>query len=251
MSSPADSKLIAALDIGSSKVSALIVTADDDGRLRVLGTDSAKAAGQARLHLRHGSERIRRARSGRTSRAYVRRDDRRVGQVWRGRLVSDVANVEVELGATRSNSRTSTSCSPAGATRSTAWAGRAPRPAGTLQIDGSMASSIRSAPRRSARGRHPRRCGRSGAAQEHRLCDPLGPFGRQGDRCFAGSGRACLFDGGKRELGVALVELGAEVTNVLPPRRWDAVGLRSIRWAKDITDDIACAFGVQRRDASG
>ncbi len=60
---------------------------------------------------------------------------------------------------------------------------------------------------------------------------------------------ACLTEE-ERELGVALVELGAEVTNVSLHAGGMLVGLRSIPLgAKDITDDIACAFGVQRRDA--
>ena len=54
----------------------------------------------------------------------------------------------------------------------------------------------------------------------------------------------------ERELGVALVELGAEVTNVSLHAGGMLVGLRSIALgAKDITDDIACAFGVSRREA--
>ena len=60
---------------------------------------------------------------------------------------------------------------------------------------------------------------------------------------------ACLSDE-ERELGVALVEMGAEVTNVSVHAGGMLVGLRSIQLgAKDITNDIACAFGVQRRDA--
>jgi cell division protein FtsA len=51
MSSPADTKLIAALDIGSSKVCALIVTADDDGRLRVLGTGQRESRGVKRGYI--------------------------------------------------------------------------------------------------------------------------------------------------------------------------------------------------------
>jgi cell division protein FtsA len=54
----------------------------------------------------------------------------------------------------------------------------------------------------------------------------------------------------ERELGVALVELGAGVTNVSLHAGGMLVGLRSIPLgARDITDDIAAAFGVQRRDA--
>ena len=49
---------------------------------------------------------------------------------------------------------------------------------------------------------------------------------------------------------MALVELGAEVTNVSLHAGGMLVGLRSIPLgAKDITDDIACAFAVKRRDA--
>ena len=43
-----DQPLIAALDIGSSKVSALIVTRDPDGRLRVLGTGQRESRGVKR-----------------------------------------------------------------------------------------------------------------------------------------------------------------------------------------------------------
>ena len=51
MSSTADTKVIAALDIGSSKVSALIVTADDDGRLTVLGTGQRESRGVKRGYI--------------------------------------------------------------------------------------------------------------------------------------------------------------------------------------------------------
>ncbi|HET7316273.1 MAG TPA: cell division protein FtsA, partial [Sphingomicrobium sp.] len=60
---------------------------------------------------------------------------------------------------------------------------------------------------------------------------------------------ACLSDE-ERELGVALVELGAGVTNVSLHYGGILVGLRSIPLgAKDISDDIAATFGVNRRDA--
>jgi len=63
------------------------------------------------------------------------------------------------------------------------------------------------------------------------------------------TGMACLSDE-ERELGVALVELGAEVTNVSLHYGGMLVGLRSIPLgARDITNDIAAAFAVQRRDA--
>src|SRR5439155_17736672 len=60
---------------------------------------------------------------------------------------------------------------------------------------------------------------------------------------------ACLSEE-ERELGVALVEMGAEVTNVSLHYGGMMVGLRSIPLgAKDITNDIAAGFAVQRRDA--
>ena len=60
---------------------------------------------------------------------------------------------------------------------------------------------------------------------------------------------ACLSDE-ERELGVALVEMGAEVTNVSVHYGGMMAGLSTIQLgAKDITNDIACAFAVQRRDA--
>ena len=48
MASPADQPLIAALDIGSSKVGALICTMTDDGRLQVLGTGQREGRGVKR-----------------------------------------------------------------------------------------------------------------------------------------------------------------------------------------------------------
>jgi cell division protein FtsA len=63
------------------------------------------------------------------------------------------------------------------------------------------------------------------------------------------SALACLSEE-ERDLGVALVELGAGVTNVSLHHGGILVGLRSIPLgAKDISDDIAASFGVNRRDA--
>jgi cell division protein FtsA len=60
---------------------------------------------------------------------------------------------------------------------------------------------------------------------------------------------ACLSDE-ERELGVALVELGAGVTNVSLFAGGMLVGLHSIAMgANDITDNIASAFGMRRFDA--
>ena len=63
------------------------------------------------------------------------------------------------------------------------------------------------------------------------------------------AGKACLGDE-ERELGVALVELGAGVTNVSVFAGGMLVGLKSLPiGASDITDDIASAFGTRRAEA--
>ncbi len=63
------------------------------------------------------------------------------------------------------------------------------------------------------------------------------------------AGYACL-TGEERDLGVALVELGGEVTNVAVYAGGMLVGLKSIpRGAGDITDSIASAFGIRRFQA--
>ncbi|MFN2258707.1 MAG: cell division protein FtsA [Parasphingopyxis sp.] len=63
------------------------------------------------------------------------------------------------------------------------------------------------------------------------------------------TGHACLSDE-ERELGVALVELGAGVTNVSLFARGMLVGLSSIpTGASDLTDAIAAEFGMRRAQA--
>lgn len=60
---------------------------------------------------------------------------------------------------------------------------------------------------------------------------------------------ACLSQE-ERDLGVALVELGAEVTNVSIHVHGRMIGMRTIPvGAADITDDIASAFGIRRSQA--
>jgi cell division protein FtsA len=63
------------------------------------------------------------------------------------------------------------------------------------------------------------------------------------------AGKACLSEE-ERELGVALVEMGAGVTNVSVFAGGMLVGLKSIPiGGLDITDDIASAFGTRRVEA--
>ena len=100
MAAPVNPQLIAALDIGSSKVGAMIAAVGEDGSLTVLGTGQRESRGVKRgfitdmslseFAVREAVELAERM-SGHT-----------VDEVWAsygaGGLVSDIANVEVELG---------------------------------------------------------------------------------------------------------------------------------------------------------
>jgi len=254
MAAPTPQQLVTALDIGSSKVSALIATRDDDGRLRVLGSGQRESRGVKRGYvtdMESSEVAVREAVESAERMSQVTIDD-----VWAsfgaGGLVSDVANVEVELGghqveqsdidellrggkgAIDSGGRTVLHAHPA-----------------LYTIDGVEGV-------KHPVGLHADRLG----VDIHVVAADPAPLrnldyvirsAHLGVRAIVASpvaaALACLTPE-ERELGVALVELGAEVTNVSLHAGGMLVGLRSIPLgAKDITDDIACAFGVQRRDA--
>ena len=100
MSAQTEQSLIAALDIGSSKVSAMIARMEEDGRLTVLGTGQRESRGVKRGFITDM------AASEFAVREAVELAERMSGltveDVWAsygaGGLVSDLANVEVELG---------------------------------------------------------------------------------------------------------------------------------------------------------
>src|SRR3546814_3630716 len=63
------------------------------------------------------------------------------------------------------------------------------------------------------------------------------------------AGYACLTDE-ERDLGVALVEIGADVTNVAVHAGGMLLGLSALPFgSSDITDAIASAFGTRRFEA--
>jgi cell division protein FtsA len=246
--------LIAVLDIGSSKVSALIVARDEDGRLRVMGSGQRESRGVKRGYVTDmdASEvAVREAVESAERMSGVTVDD-----VWAsfgaGGLVSDVANVEVELGghqveqsdieellrhgraAIDQGGRTVLHAHPA-----------------LFTIDGveGVHNPI---------GLHADRLG----VDIHVVAADPAPLknldyvirsAHLGVRAIVASPVAAALASlteEERELGVALIEMGAEVTNVSLHAGGMLVGLRSIPMgAKDISDDIACAFAVQRRDA--
>ncbi|MEO7504586.1 MAG: cell division protein FtsA [Sphingomicrobium sp.] len=254
MSANPEQPLFAALDIGSSKVSALIVTKDDDGRLRVLGTGQRESRGVKRGYVTDmvaTEVAVREAVEIAERISGVTIDD-----VWAsfgaGSLVSDIANVEVELGGHQVEQSDIDHLLEAGrgAIDRTGQLVLHAHPA-LYTIDGVEGV-------RQPIGLHADRLG----VDIHVIAADPAPL-RNIDfvirsahlgvnRIIASpvaAAMACLTPE-ERDLGVALVEMGAEVTNVSLHAGGMLVGLRSIPLgAKDITDDIACAFGVQRRDA--
>ena len=254
MSESDDQLLIAALDIGSSKVSALIATRDKEGNLRVLGTGQRESRGVKRgyiVDVEASEYAVREAVELAERMSGVTIDD-----VWAsygaGGLVSDVANVEVELGGHQIEPSDIDQLMLAG--RSAIDRGGKvilhAHPA-LYTIDG--AEGVQQ-----PIGLHADRLG----VDIHVIAADPAPLrnidyvirtAHLGVKAIVASpvaaALACLTED-ERDLGVALVELGAGVTNVSLHAGGMLVGLRSIPLgARDITDDIAAAFGVERRDA--
>ncbi|WP_118856312.1 cell division protein FtsA [Sphingomonas mesophila] len=254
MAVPPPQTPIAALDIGSSKVSALIVARDDDGRLRVMGSGQRESRGVKRGYVTDmdASEvAVREAVESAERMSGVTIDD-----VWAsfgaGGISSDVISVEVELGGHQVEQTDINQLLLEGRTA----------------IDGGQRLVLHAHPAlftidgvegvKNPIGLH---AGKLGVDIHVVAADPA-PLknldyvirsAHLGVKAIVASpvaaALACLTQE-ERELGVALVELGAEVTNVSLHAGGMLVGLRSIPMgAKDISDDIACAFAVQRRDA--
>ncbi|HVE00868.1 MAG TPA: cell division protein FtsA [Sphingomicrobium sp.] len=254
MAAPQEQQLITALDIGSSKVSALVVTPGEDGRLTVLGTGQRESRGVKRGYVTDM------AASEFSVREAVELAERMsnvtVDDVWAsygaGGLVSDVANVEVELGGhpvEQSDIEELLSAGKGAIDRNGQVVLHAhpalftiDRAQGVQQPIGLFANRLGVDIHVIAADPAPLR-----------NIDTVIRSAHLGVKAIVASpiaaALACLSDE-ERELGVALVELGADVTNVSVHYGGMLVGLRSIPLgARDITNDIACAFAVQRRDA--
>jgi cell division protein FtsA len=254
MAPGSEQPLIAALDIGSSKVSALICTRDGGGGLRVLGTGQRESRGVKRGYITDmvaSEASVREAVELAERMAAVTIDE-----VWAsygaGGLVSDLANVEVALGGHQIEQSDIDQLLAAGRS----------------EIDGGGQVVLHANPAlytidgvdgvQQPIGLHANTLG----VDIHVIAADPAPLrnvdfvirsAHLGVKAIVASpvaaAVACLTED-ERDLGVALVELGAGVTNVSLHVGGMLVGLRSIPLgAKDITDDIASAFAVQRRDA--
>ena len=254
MADSSSQTLITALDIGSSKVSALIVAPDDEGRLRVLGSGQRESRGVKRGYVTdvEASEvAVRESVEGAERMSGVTIDD-----VWAsfgaGGLTSGIANVEVELGGHQVEESDIVELLRHGR----AAIDRDEHV--VLHAHPALYSIDRADGVKNPVGLHANRLGvdiHVIAAEQAPLrnLDYIIRSAHLGVRAIVASpvaaALACL-TAEERELGVALVELGAEVTNVSLHVGGMLIGLRSIPLgARDISDDIACAFAVQRRDA--
>ena len=254
MAKAAPEGLITALDIGSSKVSAMIAQPGDGGELIVLGTGQRESRGVKRGYIADM------AATEAAVREAVEQAERIAGlnieNVWvgfsAGGLVSDVAEVEFELGGHRVEQGDIDALLAAGR-NSIDPQGRMvlhAQPA-LYTLDGLTGV-------KKPLGLHADRLG----VHIHVVAADGSPV-RNLDLCVrsahlevksiiaapVATGLACLSEE-ERELGVALVELGAGITNVSLFAGGMLVGLTSIAMgAADITDDIASAFGTRRQVA--
>ncbi len=251
---PPARNLVAALDVGTSKICALIAERTEDDGLRILGTGQRESRGVNRGFIADME------RSEMAIREAVEQAERIAGtnieQVFvgfsAGGLVSNVASVEVAIGGRRINGEDIDQLLIAGKD-SIDPQGRMLLHAlpALYTIDG--VNGVKQ-----PRGLHADRL----AVDIHIVAaDP--PPVKNLDLCVrsahlgvraivaspVAAGKACLSEE-ERELGVALVELGAGVTNVSVFAGGMLVGLKSLPFGgSDITDDIAAAFGTRRAEA--
>ncbi|MBU3077765.1 cell division protein FtsA [Sphingomonas quercus] len=246
--------LITALDIGSSKISALIAEVDEAGQLTVLGTGQRESRGVSRGYI---------ADMGATEmgiREAVEQAERIAGlnieNVWvgfsAGGLDSAIAQFEVDLGGHR--------VEQADIDDLLAEGRRAIHPDGrmVLHAQPTLYTLDGLTGVKNPLGLHADRL----AVDIHVLSADASPV-RNLDTCVrsahldvklivaspVATGMTCLSEE-ERELGVALVELGAGVTNVSLFAGGVLVGLSTIPiGAADVTDDVASAFGTRRHHA--
>ncbi|MFZ4745649.1 MAG: cell division protein FtsA [Sphingomonas sp.] len=254
MAQPRPDRLITALDIGSWKVSALIAERGDEGEINVLGTGQRESKGVRRGYIADMDA------TERSVREAVEQAERIAGtnieDVWvsfsAGGLVSNLASVEVELGGHRIEQEDIDNLLTHGR--------NAIDPEGRMVLHAQPTLYTLDGLKGVKRplGLHADTLG----VDIHVVAADGSPV-RNLDLCVrsahlevksiiaspVATGMACLSEE-ERELGVALVELGAGLTNVSLFAGGMLVGLASIPFGSaDITDDIASAFGTRRQQA--
>ena len=251
---PQQRSLVAALDVGSSKVCALIAEPAEDGKLKILGTGQRQSRGVKRgfiadmekseIAIRESVEQAERIAGTQIDQVFV--------GYSAGGMASDMAGVEVAIGGRR------IATEDVDALLATGWE--------SIKADGRKL--LHALPAyytidgvdgvKQPRGLHAEKL----AVDIHVITTDVAPW-KNLDLCVrsahlgveaivaspVAAGKACLSDE-ERELGVALVELGGGVTNVSVFAGGMLVGLKSLAiGGGDITDDIAAAFGTRRVEA--
>jgi len=254
MAQPRPDRLITALDIGSWKVSALIAERGDEGEINVLGTGQRESKGVRRGYIADMDA------TERSVREAVEQAERIAGtnieDVWvsfsAGGLVSNLASVEVELGGHRVEQEDIDNLLAHGR--------NAIDPEGRMVLHAQPTLYTLDGLKgvKKPLGLHADTLG----VDIHVVAADGSPV-RNLDLCVrsahlevksiiaspVATGLAVLSDE-ERELGVALVEIGAGLTNVSLFAGGMLVGLASIPFGSaDITDDIASAFGTRRQQA--
>ena len=247
-------KLVAALDVGSSKVSALIAEPGEEGALKILGTGQRQSQGVRRgfiadverteVAIREAVEQAERIAATTVESVFV--------GFSAGGLVSTFAGVDVPIEGRRIEKPDLDRLLSKGkdAVRADGRQLLHVLPA-LYTIDGLEGV-------KNPLGLHAEKLG----VDIHIISAEQPPVLNL-DQCVraamlgvdaivaspVAAGKACLSEE-ERELGVAMVELGAGVTNVSVFAGGMLVGLKSIALGGlDITDDIASAFGTKRAAA--
>ncbi len=254
MPTPPVRRLVTALDIGSSKVCALIAESRDDGELVILGTGQRESRGVRRgsiADMERTEATVREAVEQAERIAGTNIEDVFVG-FSAGGLVSEVASVEIPIGGRRIERHDIDALLTAGK-ESIDPQGRMilhAMPA-LYTLDGLQGV-------KKPMGLHADKL----AVDIHVVAAEPSPV-RNLDLCVrsahlgvsaivaspVAAGKACLSEE-ERELGVALVELGGGVTNVSVFAGGMLVGLKTLPIGGiDITDDIASTFGTRRAEA--
>jgi cell division protein FtsA len=251
---PPTRRLVTALDIGSSKVSALIAEPGENGELKILGTGQRQSQGVRRgfiadmekteVAIREAVEQAERIAATNIEQVFV--------GFSAGGLVSTVASVELQIGGRRVEKDDIAQLLGVGRDSIDAQGRMILHALPALYtLDGLEGV-------KKPLGLHADRL----AVDIHVLAAEPSPV-RNLDLCVrsahlgveaivaspVAAGKACLSEE-ERELGVALVELGAGVTNVSVFAGGMLVGLKSLPIGGiDITDAIASAFGTRRVEA--
>jgi cell division protein FtsA len=254
MAQPRSEGLITAIDIGSSKVSALIARVGEGGELEVLGTGQRESRGVKRGYIAdmEGTEAA--IREAVEQAETIARTN--IDHVWvsfsAGGLVSDVAQVEVDLGGVQVEQQDIDDLLKQGR--------RSLNPEGRMVLHAQPTLYTLDGLRgvKSPLGLHADRLGveihvvaaEPSPVRNLALCVRSAHLGVKSIVASPiATGTSCLTEE-DREMGIALVEMGAGVTNVSLFAGGLLVGLTSLPMgAADITDDIASAFSIRRAQA--